>query len=50
MIDENVAFPLDFEEDPIESYARLVSLENPLLSRDSVYAPFDKNSLQRILN
>ena len=50
MIDENVAFPLDFEEDPIESYTRLISQVKPLLSRESVYAPFDENSLQRILN
>lgn len=49
MIKENVAYPLNFEDDPIECYTRLISEETTLLSRESVYADFDENALQRVL-
>lgn len=49
MIKENVAFPLEVDQDPIAQYQSIISSQKQLLSRDSVYAPFDENALQRVL-
>ena len=49
MITENVAFPLEVVEDPIALYRHIISSGKRLLSRDSVYAPFDEKALQRVL-
>lgn len=49
MIKEKVAFPLEFDQDPISEHARLISEQKALLSRDSVYAPLDENTLRGVL-
>lgn len=49
MIKENVAFPLEIDQDPIVLYESIISSGKQLLSRDSVYAPFDGNAMKRVL-
>lgn len=49
MIKENVAYALDFDDDPIDRYTHVIAEKKPLMTRDSVYAEFEKDTIKKVL-
>lgn len=49
MVQSQVAFPINFEDDPVERYTHFSRLNDDFLKRDSVYAPFRADVIQALL-
>jgi len=50
MVKDNIAWPLYIYEDPIEAYSHFVAMGLTMPRRDSIYAPFERSVLFKILN
>ena len=50
MVKDNIAWPLYVYEDPIETYGRFVEMGLTMPRRESIYAPFERSVLFKILN